>query len=776
MSKLLIVESPAKAKTITKYLGGEFEVKASMGHLRDLPKKELGVDLDHNFEARYIPIDGKDKVIRELRGAAHEADSVYLATDPDREGEAISWHLKELLELQEKKTFRVTFNEITKNAIVEAVAKPRDIDMNLVDAQQARRILDRIVGYKLSPFLWRKVRSGLSAGRVQSVVTRLVVDREREIRAFVPQEYWTIEVTLEIDGKTFVARFYGDASGKLELSDEEATQKVLSAIDGQPYIIATVKKTKKKRQPAPPFITSTLQQDASRRLSMSAKRVMAVAQELYEGIELHGMGLTGLITYMRTDSLRISDEALGQARSYIEGRFGGDYRPEKPRVFRSSKSAQDAHEAIRPANPSLDPEAIRGSLTSDQYRLYKLIWSRFIASQMSEALLDTTSADIHSGGYVFRASGQTVAFPGFLALYEESRDEEPEQEDAQLPALVKGETPAHKSTDSRQHFTQPPARYTEASLIKAMEEKGIGRPSTYAPTISVVQDREYVAKEGKALRPTALGEAVTDLMIERFNDIVDVGFTAGMEDKLDGVESGSVDYRSVLADFYAGFAHQLSEAEISMEKKRIKVPDEESDVVCDLCGRKMVIKSGRFGKFLACPGYPECKNTKQISEDTGAPCPKCGAKLLKKKSRSGYFYFGCEKNPACDFMTWDKPTPAKCPRCGGTIYRHFTKEERKLVCHVPGCGYEEQVAAARTKKSKEGAEAAKKPARRTKAAENTQAATTEKKTAEKKTAEKKTAEKKTAEKKTAEKKTAEKKTAAKKTASKSAEKAEQMSE
>lgn len=795
MSKLLIVESPAKAKTITKYLGGEFEVKASMGHLRDLPKKELGVDLDHNFEARYIPIDGKDKVIRELRTSAHEADSVYLATDPDREGEAISWHLKELLELQEEKTYRVTFNEITKNAIVEAVAHPREIDMNLVDAQQARRILDRIVGYKLSPFLWRKVRSGLSAGRVQSVVTRLVVDREREIRAFVPQEYWTIEVTLETAEKTFVARFHGDESGKLEIPNEEAAQKILSAIDGQPYLIKTVKKTKKKRQPAPPFITSTLQQDASRRLSMTAKRVMAVAQELYEGVELQGMGLTGLITYMRTDSLRISDEALAQARSYIGGRFGDDFCPAKPRVFRSSKSAQDAHEAVRPANPSLDPESIRGSLTSDQYRLYKLIWSRFIASQMSEAILDTTSADIANSSYIFRASGQTIAFPGFLALYEESRDEDPEDDDAQLPVLTEGTQPAYRSTDSRQHFTQPPARYTEASLIKAMEEKGIGRPSTYAPTISVVQDREYVAKEGKALRPTALGEAVTDLMIERFNDIVDIGFTAGMEEKLDNVESGSVDYRRLLAEFYAGFANELAEAEISMEKKRIKVPDEESDVVCELCGRKMVIKSGRFGKFLACPGYPECKNTKQMSEDTGAPCPKCGAKLLKKKSRSGYYYYGCEKNPTCDFMTWDKPTPAKCPKCGGTIYRHFTKEEKKLLCHVPGCGYEEQIVSARAKKAKDGEEPAKKPARKTKAAAETAAAAegkvttkkTAKKPAAKKAATEKPAAKKAAEKKPAAKKTAEKKTAAKKTttektatkkssAKKSTEKAEQASE
>lgn len=746
MSKLLIVESPAKAKTITKYLGPGYEVTASMGHLRDLPKKELGVDIENNFTPSYVPIDGKDKTIRELKTAADEAECVYLATDPDREGEAISWHLRELLELPQEKTRRITFNEITKKAVTEAVAAPRELDMNLVDAQQARRILDRIVGYKLSPFLWRKVRSGLSAGRVQSVVTRLVVDREREIRGFQPEEYWSIDVTLESDGKRFLSHFYGDLAGKQELHSEEETDVVLKAIDGKGYTVRTVKKAKKKRQPAPPFITSTLQQEASRKLSMTARRTMSVAQELYEGVDIAGMGLTGLITYMRTDSLRIADEALAQAREYIGGRFGEQYRPKSARTFKTKKGAQDAHEAIRPSNPALDPDSIRKSLTPDQYKLYKLIWSRFIASQMAEAILDTTSADIECGGYIFRATGQTVAFPGFLALYEEGTDDAPEDEDgAMLPLLSEGDTPAHIATEPKQHFTQPPPRYTEASLIKTMEERGIGRPSTYAPTISVVLDREYVVKEGRALRPTALGEAVTDLMIDKFHDIVDAQFTAHMEDKLDGVESGEVDYRKMLGQFYDGFAAELKQAEIDLDKKRIKVPDEESDVVCELCGRKMVIKSGRFGKFLACPGYPECKNTKPLSEDAGAPCPVCGARLLKKKSKSGYYYYGCEKNPTCPFMTWDKPTPQKCPKCGGVLYRHYTKEEKKILCHVPGCGYFEELPVKKSKAKADGEKATdgevKKPRRApSKAAAQTAEAAEKKPAARKRATKKETAE------------------------------------
>ncbi len=760
MVKLLIVESPAKAKTITRYLGSGFQVKASMGHLRDLPKKELGVDVEHDFKATYIPIEGKDKIIHDLKTASQEADFVYLATDPDREGEAISWHLQQLLELAPEKSQRVTFNEITRTAVTDAIQHPRDIDMDLVDAQQARRILDRIVGYKLSPFLWRKVRTGLSAGRVQSVVTRMVVDREREIRAFQPVEYWSIDVVLRQNARDFTAHFFGTEAGKQELPDEQSVQTVLSAIDGQPYQVKTVKNARKKRQPAPPFTTSTLQQEASRKLGMTAKRTMAVAQELYEGVELEGQGHTGLITYMRTDSLRIAAEASAAARTYIAGRYGAEYQPARTRVFPQKKTAQDAHEAIRPANPALEPESVRRSLTADQYRLYKLIWERFIACQMSDAILDTVSADIGCGGYLFRATGQSVAFPGFLALYEEGTDEQKEGDASPLPGLQPGDTPEYRSADPKQHFTQPPARYTEASLIKAMEEKGVGRPSTYAPTISVILDREYVAKEGRALRPTNLGEAVTDLMIDKFQDIVDVQFTSSMEAQLDEVESGKVDYREILRKFYAEFSAELQQAEIDLDKKRIKVPDEESDEICELCGRRMVIKNGRFGKFLACPGYPECKNTKPITQDTGVPCPKCGARLLKKKSKSGFYYYGCEHNPSCDFMTWDSPTKKVCPQCGGTVFKHYTKDDKRYLCHKPGCGWSEPMAT--RKKAAEGEEPKKTRSRRK--TEPTEAPAEPVKTAAKKPAAKKPATKKTAAKKTAAKKPAEGEAPAKRTA------------
>ena len=767
MAKLLIVESPAKAKTITRYLGSGFQVKASMGHLRDLPKKELGVDVDHDFKTTYIPIEGKDKIIRELKTASQEADFVYLATDPDREGEAISWHLQQLLELAPEKSQRVTFNEITRTAVTDAIQHPRGIDMDLVDAQQARRILDRIVGYKLSPFLWRKVRTGLSAGRVQSVVTRMVVDREREIRAFQPVEYWSIDVVLRQNTRDFTAHFFGTEAGKLELPDEQSVQTVLSAIKGQPYQVKTVKNARKKRQPAPPFTTSTLQQEASRKLGMTAKRTMAMAQELYEGVELEGQGHTGLITYMRTDSLRIAAEASAAARAYIAGRYGAEYQPAKTRVFPQKKSAQDAHEAIRPASPGLEPESVRRSLTADQYRLYKLIWERFIACQMSDAILDTVSADIGCGGYLFRATGQSVAFPGFLALYEEGTDEQKEGDASPLPGLQPGDAPEYRAVDPKQHFTQPPARYTEASLIKAMEEKGVGRPSTYAPTISVILDREYVAKEGRALRPTNLGEAVTDLMIDKFQDIVDVQFTSSMEAQLDEVEAGKVDYREILRKFYADFSAELQQAEIDLDKKRIKVPDEESDEVCELCGRRMVIKNGRFGKFLACPGYPECKNTKPITQDTGVPCPKCGARLLKKKSKSGYYYYGCEHNPNCDFMTWDSPTKKVCPQCGGTVFKHYTKDDKRYLCHKPGCGWSEPMAT--RKKAAEGEEPKKTRSRKKAEPAEAPAKTSgaaAKKPAAKKTAAKKPAAKKTAAKKTAVKKTAEGEAPAKRTARK----------
>lgn len=784
MSKLLIVESPAKAKTIAKYLGGDFIVKASMGHLRDLPKKTMGVNIEGNFEPEYQAIEGKDKIINELKSNAKKSDFVYLATDPDREGEAISWHLKEMLGLSDENSKRVTFNEITKKAVTHAVENPRDIDMNLVDAQQGRRILDRIVGYELSPFLWRKVRRGLSAGRVQSVVTRLIVDREREIRAFVPQEYWSIAVTLNLAERDFIANFYGDVNGKMELTCEEETNKVLEAIENKPYLINSVKKGKKKRTPAPPFITSTLQQESSRKLSMTAKRTMMVAQELYEGVEIDGLGLTGLITYMRTDSLRISDDALEAIRGYIGGRFGSDYLPEKPRVYKTKKNAQDAHEAVRPSNPTLAPDDIRDNLTPDQYKLYKLIWSRFTASQMNDAIMDTISADIEANGYIFRATGQIVTFQGFLALYEEGKDDENTDNDEKaLPPMAKGDVPEYKKTEPKQHFTQPPARFTEASLIKTMEEKGIGRPSTYAPTISVVLSRDYVAKEGKALRPTFLGEAITDLMIAKFHDVIDIEFTADMEKKLDDVESGKTQYQKVLRNFYDNFSAELKQAEIDLDQQRIKVQDEVTDVKCELCGQNMVIKSGRFGKFLACPGYPECKFTKPITEDTGVLCPLCGSKVVKKKSKSGYFYYGCEKNPTCTFMTWDKPTPTMiCPQCGEPLYKRYTKVEKKWVCYKTGCGYEENLPEPKYKKKEKAVgeedkkttkkaadKEEKKPAKKTAAKKPAAKKTTTKKTTTKKTTTK-TAEK-TAAKKTAEKtetKAAAKKPAAKKTATKTA--------
>ena len=690
MAKLVIVESPAKAKTIAKYLGSGYQVKASMGHLRDLPKKKLGVDIEGGFVPQYFPIEGKDKVINELKDAAEKSDYVYLATDPDREGEAISWHLKELLSLDDATTKRITFNEITAKGVKAGIESPRPIDEKLVDSQQTRRILDRIVGYKLSPFLWRKIRPGLSAGRVQSVVTRLIVDREREIRNFKPKEYWTIAATLLSGRSAFRASFYGDEKGKIELKNKEDADKVVTAVEKDQFIVGAIKEAEKKRAPAPPFITSTLQQEASRKLNMASKRTMSVAQELYEGVELKEQGLTGLITYMRTDSTRLADEAVSSVRDYIKEHFGAQYMPQKARYYKTKGSAQDAHEAIRPTTPSLTPDAVKKSLTPDQFKLYKLIWSRFVACQMADAVYNTISVDIKSADYLFKANGKTMKFPGFTAVYEEGRDEEKSDEEGKLPALHEGAELKAKKIDSEQHFTQPPARYTEASLIREMEERGIGRPSTYAPIISTILGREYVKKEQKSLKPTALGEAVTDLMCDKFNDIVDVKFTAKMEDELDSIVAGKTDYKKMLEGFYGGFSQELTKAEKDLEKKRIKVV-EESDVVCELCGRKMVIKQSRFGKFLACPGYPECKNTKPITEDTGVLCPLCGARVVKKKSKSGYSYYGCEKAPACKFMTWDKPTKNTCPNCGKAVFRRYTKEEKKNLCLDPACGWEEEL-------------------------------------------------------------------------------------
>ena len=768
MSKLVIVESPAKAKTIGKYLGTDYVVKASMGHLRDLPRKTMGIDIEHDFRPEYVPIEGKDKIINELREAADESDFVYLATDPDREGEAISWHLKELLYLGDQRSKRVTFNEITKKAVQEGISHPRDIDADLVDAQQARRILDRLVGYELSPFLWKKVRRGLSAGRVQSVATRMVVDREKEIRAFVPEEYWSLDAHLKTaDGGAFTAYFYGNADGKIELKTEEQTMAIVESVTGKPFSVSRIKKGKKKKSPAPPFTTSTLQQEASRKLNMVPKRTMSTAQQLYEGIELGEDGLTGLITYMRTDSLRLSAEATDAARDYILGRFGESYYPGKARVFKTKNSAQDAHEAIRPTNVHLTPDDIKGFLTSDQYKLYKLIWSRFVACQMSEAILDTVAADIESAGYLFRATGHRVAFPGYTAVYEESSDDVKEEEKKTtagkpLPTFAEGDAVSCEKLEPAQHFTQPPARYTEASLIKAMEEKGIGRPSTYAPTISTILDRDYVDKEGRSLKPTALGEGVTELLVDKFTSVADLRFTAKMEEELDEVEQGKIGYVEVLHRFYDDFSAALQKAETDMEGQRVQIRAEETEEICENCGSKMVIKFGRFGKFLACPNYPECKFTKPIVEDTGVECPLCGARVVKKKSKRGYGYLGCEKNPTCSFMTWDKTTKERCPDCGGPIFRHYDREtgETTMVCYKEGCGYSKFVSKRTPRKKKtETAEGET-------AAQSTEAAETKKKTAAKKTTAKKTTAKKTTAKKTAAKKTTAKKTTAKKTTAK----------
>ena len=684
---LVIVESPAKAKTIEKYLGDKYAVTSSMGHLRDLPKSTLGVDIEHDFEPEYKPIPGREETIASLRKRAADADKVYLATDPDREGEAISWHLKELLSLSDKKACRVTFNEITKKVVNDSIAAPRQIDMNLVDAQQARRVLDRIVGYKLSPLLWRTIRRGLSAGRVQSVATRMVVDRENEIRSFVPEEYWPFDAELECRDKKgrFTARLTGTEKGKLELHSAEEVEKVRAAVSAAPFVITGVKRADKSRGPFGPFITSTLQQDASRKLNMAPKRTMSVAQKLYEGIELGELGSVGLITYMRTDSLRVSKEAQDAAKKYIVAKYGPEYYPKTARVFKARAGAQDAHEAIRPSDVGLVPESIKQYLTNEQYRLYKLIWSRFMASQMANCVNDTVTIDVTSAGYVFRATHSSVKFPGFTVLYDDARDDEVKSKQA-LPALSEGEEVSLVEIKTEQKFTQPPSRYTEDTLIRAMEEKGIGRPSTYAPTMSTILEREYVAKEGKTLRPTALGEAVNTLLMEKFPDIVDLKFTARMEQSLDEVGDGEKQWKQVIRDFYEGFDESLGEAESTLKGVRIKVPAEETDEICDECGRKMVVKTGRFGKFLACPGFPECKFTKPLVVEMPGKCPKCGARMLKRQSKNGNPYYACEMlNHGCDFLTWDVPVANTCPECGLTMFKRSGRGYNKPFCINPEC-------------------------------------------------------------------------------------------
>ena len=751
---LVIVESPSKAKTIGRYLGSDYIVKASMGHLRDLPKSKMGVDLENDFTPQYIAVRGKESLIKELKSDAAKAKTVYLATDPDREGEAISWHLKELLGLPDEKAQRVTFNEITQKVVRESIQNPREIDYDLVDAQQARRILDRIVGYQLSPLLWKKVRRGLSAGRVQSVATRLVVDRENEIRAFEPKEYWSLDVTLNRVGKpgSFVAHYYGSPK-KQELEREEQTMAVVRDIEGKEFTVTNVKKAEKKRSSAPPFTTSTLQQEASRKLGFTPKKTMMIAQQLYEGIDVAGEGTTGLITYMRTDSLRLSDEAMDAAADFIKNRYGASYYYGKHHVFKTKSGAQDAHEAIRPSHVELDPERIRSSLSVDQYKLYKLIWSRFLATQMANALFDTVSIDTECAGHVFRSSHQSMRFPGFIAVYEEGRDEEGEAMGSPLPDLEAGEKATSSKVQKEQHFTQPPARYTEATLVKAMEEKGVGRPSTYAATVSTIQDREYVVKQDKRLAPTPLGEIVTGLMKERFNDIIDVEFTANMESRLDAVEEGKQHWKALLAEFYADFSKELSDAETALEGVRLKVPEEETDEVCELCGRKMVIKMGRFGKFLACPGFPDCKNAKPLVEKMPGRCPKCGSGMLKKKSKKGYAYYACEKGADCGFMSWDVPTAEDCPECGFTLFKKSGKGRMKPFCINETCskflpedqrGYYKKKTA--ETEGEEPAAAEEKKSAKKAAAKKSDAGKTAKKPAAQKTAAKKPAAKKTAKK------------------------------
>ena len=684
---LVIVESPAKAKTIEKYLGTDYKVVASMGHLRDLPKSTLGIDIENDFEPKYIPVKDHKDVIDTLKKLSKSAKTVYLATDPDREGEAISWHLKELLALPDDKARRVTFNEITKKVVTESVGNPRDIDKDLVDAQQARRLLDRLVGYKLSPLLWKKIKRGLSAGRVQSVATRMVVDREKEIESFVREEYWLLDAVLNCDetDADFTARYYGKGDKKLELHSEDEVNAVIAETQDEPFVIKTVKRGKKHRSPSPPFITSTLQQEASRRLGMTPRRTMSVAQQLYEGVDIAGQGTVGLITYMRTDSLRLSDEALMAAKNFIIERYGKEYYHGSFRVYKTKSGAQDAHEAIRPTNIELTPERVRKDLTPEQYRLYRLIWGRFTACQMANSVYDNVVVDVESNGHIFRSNYSELKFAGYTAVYEESKDEESDELRKKLPDLQAGERVYLEKMLPEQQFTQPPARYTEATLIRAMEEKGIGRPSTYAPTISTITSHEYVVKDGKYLKPTNLGVVVTELMMERFPDIVDLKFTNHMEEELDSVESGKLYWKKLLHEFYDGFSVELENAEKALEGVRIKVPDELSDEYCDVCGKQMVVKSGKFGRFLACPAYPECSFTKPLVIEMPGKCPKCGSRILKRTSKKGYTFYACERGADCGFMTWYVPTKDFCPSCGKTLFKPSGKGQKKAFCINEEC-------------------------------------------------------------------------------------------
>ena len=669
MSKLVIVESPSKIKSIKKYLGSEYDVMASKGHIRDLPKSKLGVDVNNDFKLDYINMAEKKELIKQLKEAALNSDGVLLATDPDREGEAISWHLADILGLDLNEKNRVSFNEITERAVKEGIKNPQQIDINLVNSQQARRVLDRIVGYKLSPFLWKKVKSGLSAGRVQTVALKLIVEKEREIEKFVSEEYWTVDAKLVSGRKSFDAHLYGTANGdKLDtIVNAETANKIVSDLNDCDYVVSDIKKGVRNKQPAPPFITSTLQQEASRKLGFTGQRTMKIAQQLYEGVDVHHSGVTGLITYMRTDSLRISEEARAVANTYIAKRFGNDYLPAKPRYFKAKSGAQDAHEAIRPTTINLTPDEVKDSLTAEQYKLYKLIWERFIASLMAPCVQDTVAVDITAGDYLFKANGYSVRFDGFTVLYEEGKDDD-SSDGVALPDMNEGDVLKLKSLIPNQHFTQPPARYTEPTLIKALEENGIGRPSTYAPIISNILQRNYIERDKKSFKPTQLGTVVSDLIDEYFKKIVDVKFTAGLEKKLDKIGAGEMSWIEMLHDFYGDFDVLYKKAEDSLVGKRVKVPDEETDILCDKCGRKMIVKNGRFGKFLACPGYPECKNTMPAPEnEIKQPCPKCGSKLIKKVSKRGNKFYGCTNYPACDFASPGVPTGEQCKECGSYI-------------------------------------------------------------------------------------------------------------
>ena len=680
---LVIVESPAKAKTISKYLGKNYTVEASMGHVRDLPKSKLGVDIEDNFTPKYITIRGKGELIAKLKKAAKKADKIYLATDPDREGEAISWHLANILKISEDETCRIVFNEITKGAVKESIKGARKINLNLVDAQQARRVLDRLVGYEISPILWKNVKWGLSAGRVQSAALKLICDKEEEIKAFEPKEYWTVDCVLKKERKKFPIKLTKYENKKIEISNENEANKVISDLKENEYRVEKVKKGSRLKNPLPPFTTSTLQQEAAKKLNFITKRTMSIAQALYEGVDVKGFGTVGLITYMRTDSVRISEEAQGRAIEFIKESYGEEYIPEKLRVYKGKKNIQDAHEAIRPSHIEITPEIAKANLTPEQYKLYSLIWKRFIASQMASCALNTNSIDIANGKYTFKASGSTIKFDGFMKVYDYTTEDD--ENDVLLPSLEEGEVLEPSSVEGKQHFTQPPARYTEASFVKLLEEKGIGRPSTYVPTISTLLSREYVIREKKNLIPTELGFIVNNIMSDYFKQIVDVDFTAGMERKLDNIEEGNEEWKKVVGEFFEPLQVAIEKAENEISK--VVIEDKVSDVPCDKCGRMMVIKKGRYGTFLACPGYPECKNAKPIVEELDVPCPKCGGKILAKRSKKGKKFFGCSNYPNCDFVSWNEPIKEPCPKCGSYMTMKFSKTKGNYaVCSNGECG------------------------------------------------------------------------------------------